>query len=938
MKTDHWNSNVKKFLTQYLEQTEKLLRIATGFFTVQGYDIIREYISGKTVRVLVGFDEKSRERLKELLIQDVMRHLSQWDAEDRREAVTALVDHIRASRFEIIEQKYSEKDVVDAKARNRDHAKVFIIDKSFVVVGSSNLTVSGLRYNTEGMTIVGDKERVDYWNEQFEKYWNADNTSDLTKYLLDALIRWLNLCLPFDIYLKTLLTLNLEDDTPAPRDSYKKPVKYQSVVIQRLLRQLSEHKGAMLVASTGLGKTIMATHTALLLSRQKEIFNVVIFAPLQVQPDWKKAMNSAGLNARVFTRNLLDMPSGKRKGAKMRDMTEALSEVDQKYIIFIDESQHFRNELRAKDGDKRHSFRRLREILVDKKPFIVLLTATPYSKSVNDVNNQLQLLPHTAPAKYALSDGQMAMKGMIDDKIKPEAWKVYDIEGNNFFDDFIKLPVTTVISTSQVAKNFAEHTDEGNYVLFGNSKRWIPKVHITKVEVPVIVEKEMTTILVEGYLKHNKMSFKTRGKWRITETTIQNVAEISWASSPLALERVIKKVVDEEYDVKYKTPKEKREIVCNTLLKKISTIRFEGDKKFQAFVRLIYQYLKVERRKVIVFTERLPTAFYLDEGINEILPKIKVACTVRKSENGEYDLKKFDEEVLPLIKGFAPEANKDKIIDGENINEYDLLILTDAYSTGVNLQDASVVIHYDLAWTPDVLIQRAGRILRFWKDPRCVEFVLFLGKFQHNQQQKRNTNLVEKRLQKLIKRSEGAQQFSEIPVIPKEDSTHYENLGDLSNVSIESLGFADISKIEEFSGVSPFLLHLNELQRNENYAKEIPNDISSALEYSGNERLLYLLLFYKDEYFRIIYNIDKKIFEKIEEDELLNLIQCKKDTQPATIDPDEIEKQAQKTRQLWMKIKKINSPDAVQRICALYIVPQRKNQSMKKIITKAIQT
>jgi hypothetical protein len=108
---------------------------------------------------------------------------------------------------------------------------------------------------------------------------------------------------------------------------------------------------------------------------------------------------------------------------------------------------------------------------------------------------------------------------------------------------------------------------------------------------------------------------------------------------------------------------------------------------------------------------------------------VAVANCVADTPDGPA-LKDFDREVLTLIKGFAPVANADKISPREKLVPYDVFISTDAYSTGVNLQDASVVINYDLAWTPDVIIQRAGRILRFWHQPRRVDFIVFVGDFQ----------------------------------------------------------------------------------------------------------------------------------------------------------------------------------------------------------------
>ncbi len=42
----------------------------------------------------------------------------------------------------------------------------------------------------------------------------------------------------------------------------------------------------------------------------------------------------------------------------------------------------------------------------------------------------------------------------------------------------------------------------------------------------------------------------------------------------------------------------------------------------------------------------------------------------------------------------------------------DILVRTDADGIGVNLQDANIVVNYDLSLGADVLVQRLGRVLR----------------------------------------------------------------------------------------------------------------------------------------------------------------------------------------------------------------------------------
>ena len=289
-------------------------------------------------------------------------------------------------------------------------------------------------------------------------------------------------------------------------------------------------------------------------------------------------------------------------------------------------------------------------------------------------------------------------------------------------------------------------------------------------------------------------------------------------------------------------------------------------------------------------------------------------------------------EVLPLIKNFAPVANADKFKPNEKREEYDLLITTDAYSTGVNLQDASVVINYDLAWTPDVLIQRAGRILRFWEQPRQVDFLVFVGDFQEDLQGKTNTHQVEERLRKLSARSKQAQKFSEIPLIPESDKATYHSLGDLSSVTIEEIGLVDISQLEEFSGVSPYLRHIAILKEQETYAANTPNDISSARYYNGKHPLLYLLLYKEEEYYPILYNIHSNHIDPIKEDALLDLLQCLPTTPVANTSADEVEQYAQISRKLWEQQEGIETPNAIERICACLLIPEKQREVFDKIL------
>jgi len=45
MITDHWSKRTIDFLAPHVGSARELVRVATGFFTVEGYDLLRPYLA-----------------------------------------------------------------------------------------------------------------------------------------------------------------------------------------------------------------------------------------------------------------------------------------------------------------------------------------------------------------------------------------------------------------------------------------------------------------------------------------------------------------------------------------------------------------------------------------------------------------------------------------------------------------------------------------------------------------------------------------------------------------------------------------------------------------------------------------------------------------------------------------------------------------------------
>ncbi|MFZ0256746.1 MAG: helicase-related protein, partial [Gammaproteobacteria bacterium] len=105
------------------------------------------------------------------------------------------------------------------------------------------------------------------------------------------------------------------------------------------------------------------------------------------------------------------------------------------------------------------------------------------------------------------------------------------------------------------------------------------------------------------------------------------------------------------------------------------------------------------RRKLIIFTEHRDTLNYLCERISGLLGQSGAVVTIHGGVNRD-NRRKIQEEFR---------HNPDVVV----------LVATDAAGEGVNLQNANLMVNYDLPWNPNRLEQRFGRIHRIGQTEVC---------------------------------------------------------------------------------------------------------------------------------------------------------------------------------------------------------------------------
>lgn len=145
--------------------------------------------------------------------------------------------------------------------------------------------------------------------------------------------------------------------------------------------------------------------------------------------------------------------------------------------------------------------------------------------------------------------------------------------------------------------------------------------------------------------------------------------------------------------------------ILKTLIDKAHAVRHSGqDKKWEELSSLLQndpemRNLAGHHRKLIIFTEHRDTLNYLADRIKGVLGNPDAAV---------------------IIHGGTPREERRKIQEVfRNDKGVRILLATDAAGEGINLQNANLMVNYDLPWNPNRIEQRFGRIHRIGQSEVC---------------------------------------------------------------------------------------------------------------------------------------------------------------------------------------------------------------------------
>lgn len=384
----------------------KRVDFCVGYFNLRGWNLVVDQMDTLTgdyvyendkhtfrkCRLLIGMHRPTEELIRQLYTDQPLpdaNYVSQCKLEIARDFRRQLQLGFPTKQDEFTLRRLSaqmkeEKVCVKLYLREPLHAKLYLayrpddnFNKIQAIMGSSNLTYSGLTKQGELNAEFGDSdsaEKLAYW---FDERWEDKFCLDITKELIEIIDNsWAGDkdISPYYIYLKTAYHLSEEarsgiKEFTIPAEFKNCLFDFQQTAVKIAAHHLNNEKrgGAMIGDVVGLGKTITACAIA---KMYENTFgsNTLIICPANLQDMWEKYRKQYDMKADIMSM------------AKPIDVDNA------RYykLIIVDESHNLRNSQGVR-------YRNIRDLIQKQDCKVLLLTATPYNKQYKDLSSQLRL-------------------------------------------------------------------------------------------------------------------------------------------------------------------------------------------------------------------------------------------------------------------------------------------------------------------------------------------------------------------------------------------------------------------------------------------------------------------------------------------------------------------------------------------------------------------
>ena len=621
-------------------------------------------------------------------------------------------------------------------------------------------------------------------DDRFGRLWSAARSVD------DVLLEELRACwamqslTPYEAFVLVLYHLlagaEASDEELLLQDEpiFAQLAPFQVDAVRSALSILRKQQGCFVSDVVGLGKSMIGCALIKYFERVEGV-RALIVCPAVLTDMWERYIDEFELSARVVSSGLLQEDS--RLASAFERRTPELSDRE---LVLVDESHMFRNA-----GTQR--FRYLESFIGDDRR-VVLLSATPMNRSPRDVYNQIRLfhqrdvtsLPITPPHLDRFFS--LVEKGGAE---LPELLRHLVIRRTRR--DIIRRYGRDSETNKRVAAEDLSDYMAGRrkaYFSLGGEQRSFPTRELTTVSYSIedayngiyrtlvsrIGQREIESGDGLRHTRYRRLEYvlpefaSEYAHLRGTQGSLASLMrallfkrlESSVFSFAATIERMMKATMDEHHlalgstnvsDVRASDglegdahgsggELEMREVKMHHLDRQryaqdlahdigalagirslVEVIRPESDAKLQALLELL-RSAELQEEKVLVFTQFAETARYLHEHLSTAFGANDVGlCWSQGAGRGE------------ILARFAPRANPHVSRRAEE-RELRLLVATDVLSEGVNLQDARIVVNYDLHWNPVRLIQRLGRVDRIGSEHDRIGAFNFLPEVRLEEQ------------------------------------------------------------------------------------------------------------------------------------------------------------------------------------------------------------
>jgi superfamily II DNA or RNA helicase len=767
---DNQTEKLIDHVCQILPQTESV-KFAVGYFFVNGLQELKEHFAHVAkIQLLIG-NQTNQQTIDALMQQELQpERVSKIIAKrqtprEKQRIATETQAKIRAALavppltdssenlFELIQQWLnSGKLEVRVYTKEKFHAKAYLFsykkdryEDGIGIVGSSNLTVSGLKNNTELNVLVHGNDNFTKLNQWFENLW-ADALPFSKALMQEIKSSWASkIYTPWDIYLKTLYKLVEERLEYAETniihwDSKLPPLtRFQQVAVDQGLKILRDHQGVFISDVVGLGKTFIGIGLLKHLQRTG-LKRQVIICPNALEKDWSDNTCEYEVFADV-------VPLSKLSKANSPLQERWIQDAD---VVLIDESHNFRNA-----NSQRYEV--VEEFLRGKK--VILLTATPRNNSAWDLYNQIRLFQDDATPSLNLDTCDNLKKYFKEvDKLEQKARYVeiaadeknvclnqarHKIEQllqqvlirrrrnhiKKYYPDE-KINGKPIVFPTRQLKRLDYNIDDTYNNLYDDIRHHITKLNYSRYSIGLYVkealrgEKKWSNLARAGRSLRGIMRVLLLKRFESSVVAFRNTVTKMLKMHDLFLKmllqgyviadaKLLEKLEDADGNLDFESVSDDKNykpedfyledlerdlradmVQLSEILKMVTEITPEQDDKLQTLLRQLQQ-TPLAAEKVIIFTQYSDTARYLYEQIEDD----NLAVIDSKTKNK-----------MQLLQRFSPRSNHYTLKKHET--ELRIIIATDVFSEGLNLQDAAAVINYDLHWNPVRLIQRVGRVDR----------------------------------------------------------------------------------------------------------------------------------------------------------------------------------------------------------------------------------